>query len=731
MLYLCGGEWKMAFAQTMVTQSKPCFPQWKSSFKVNFPGDELLDVVDWISKRTCYNFILSTNIRAQKITILSERAVNLRQIYQAFLSVLEVSNITVVREGNFMKLVVSQTAAQESIRTYTKGPFKHANLSEMVTYLVRVQYIDINNLANVLNQLSPAAGRRITLPQSGVIILIDYANNIHRLLKIIKALDVEEAEERDRMFLMQVENGQAPEIVQKVQAIFQIMNLTQSRALRLQGRPVDDTHRLSKILADDRTNRIILVGSYKAYLNAANLIKKLDLPMVDGGMIRVHHLRYAKAEEIAQTLSQLATGAGPRPQVARPVGAQSTELFQGEIRISADKSTNSLVIVSNQRDFDSLMRVIQQLDVRRKQVFVETVILEVSMDKSREIGAAFHGGAIAGSDTQNPDVALFGTNLGGLNSLILDPAALMGLALGLRGPEIPNTSGLLGPNVPGIPSFGVILRAIQTNSDVDLLSSPHILTTANEEASIQVGQNVPFIAGTSFSSAGLGMSFPVRNIQRQDVALTLKIKPQINAGDRIRLELDLEITEIAAQDPELGPTTTKRQVKTTVRVRDNQTVVIGGLMRDRVSEGVSKVPFLGDIPLIGSLFRVKSRKIEKRNLLIFLTPHIILHPVDFQRIFHEKMRERQQFLREFHLARSTDKLQTHKYHDVKYQQGLIDRLIHRKDIPLRKTKTTAPPANGSKNKPTAPPANGSKNKPTAPPANGSKNKPTAPGRTST
>jgi type II secretory pathway component GspD/PulD (secretin) len=183
---------------------------------------------------------------------------------------------------------------------------------------------------------------------------------------------------------------------------------------------------------------------------------------------------------------------------------------------------------------------------------------------------------------------------------------------------------------------------------VDLISTPHILTTTNEEATIQVGQNVPFIAGTNFAGAGIGIGFPVQNIQRQDVALTLKIKPQVNAGERVKLEIDLELTEIAGQNRELGPTTTKRKVKTTVRVQDNQTVVIGGLMRDRTSEGVSKVPILGDIPLIGNLFRVKNKSIEKRNLLIFMTPHIVLNSADFQKIFRQKMKERQEFLETFY-----------------------------------------------------------------------------------
>lgn len=632
-----------------------CRPQWRSKFKVRFEQKSLLDTVKWISKRTCYNFILSSQVRGQRISLIAEKPVGLSELYRAFLAALAVSDVAIVKKGKFRRLIYARNARRQAIPTYTGKRFPHSRRSEVVTYLLRPKFININTVSNVIRQL--ASARALTLPvySSGVLILIDYAVNIHRLLKIIKELDVAEAGGRDKMFLVQVENGQAQDLVQKVSAIFHIMDRSRARAQRLRGQPIDESHRISKILADERTNRLILVCSQKAYMNAVGLIRKLDLPLAEGGLVRVHRLSYAKADEITQTLSQLTRAGARRARIRRsskrktraPSTPQTTDLFSGEVRISPDKETNSLIIVASQRDYENLMKVIRRLDIRRKQVFVEAVILEVSVDKTRDLGAAFHGGAPVDSDPNNPSFALFGTSLSGLNSLVLDPAALMGLSLGLRGPDIAGTSGLFGGST-GIPSFGVILRAIQTNSDVDIISTPHILTTTNEEATIQVGQNVPFIAGTSFSAAGLGVSFPVRNIQRQDVALTMRIKPQINAGDNVKLELDMELTEIAAQNPELGPTTTKRKVKTTVRVRDNQTVVVGGLMRDRISEGVAKVPFLGDIPLLGGLFRVKNRTMEKRNLLIFLTPHIILQASDFQRIFKKKMNERRKFLKMFY-----------------------------------------------------------------------------------
>ncbi len=621
-------------------QKQACRPQWRKQIRLELRDQPILEVVKKIAEFTCYNFIVADQVRGRKITLIAEKAVSVRDIYSAFLSMLEVNELTLVKEGAYRRIVFSRQALQQPI-PYRQGKFREAAQDQLMMYMLTVKHIDVFQLNNVLRQLASPAGRTIVFQPSSIVLLVDYANNIKRLLKIVKTLDVAEANVRERMYIVQIQNGQAQEIVQRIQAVFQVQQL-QPNQRKIGPNQPDENYRISKILADERTNRLIIVCGPMAFANARALIDKLDISLPDGGQVRLTRLRFAKADEIAQTLSQLAQGRAPA-RGRTPARASSTDLFQGEIRITPDKATNSLVIVANQRDYESLMRVIRQLDVRRKQIFIEAVIMEVSLEKTREIGAAFHGGLPLSNDTTNPSFALLGTRLSGLTSLVLDPASLMGLALGLRGPPLAGTTGLLGTGT-SIPSFGVVLRAMQTNSDVDLISTPHVLATTNEEATLQVGQNVPFIAGTNFSSMGVGVGFPVQNIQRQDVALTLKLKPQVNAGDRVKIEIDLELTEIASQNRELGPTTTKRKIKTTVRVRDNQTIVIGGLIRDRQAKGVSKVPILGDIPLLGALFRVEQNSMEKRNLLIFMTPHIVLTASDFRKIFQKKMQERQEFL---------------------------------------------------------------------------------------
>ncbi|HAA55018.1 MAG TPA: type II secretion system protein GspD [Myxococcales bacterium] len=666
-----------------------CKPQWRKRFRPPFQKEKLLNVVKWISEKTCYNFIVPKNIRGKELTILMEEPLRLYDVYRAFLVSLQSSAISIVRVGGYRKLIFTRNAKRRPIPLYLKGTFRHPKREDIVTYMLRVRHTDVNQLQSFIRQIVSPNGQIIPFQSGGVILLIDYANNIHRILKIVKKIDVESAGTKEKVFMIQVDNGQAQEIMQRVRTIFQVIPKNRLRGRR-NAQQIDERFRLSKIMADERTNRIIVVCNKRAYENVKGLVRKLDIPLVDGGKIRVHYLRYAKAEEVAQTLSQLAQGQRTRRFARRgkkskaPTGATAADLFQGEVRITADKGTNSLVIVSNQRDYENLMRVIRSLDLRRKQVFIEAVILEISLTKTRDLGAVFHGGIPLNTDEQNPEVAVFGTQLAGVNSLILDPAAMMGLALGLRGPEIPNSAGLLGSGTPGIPSFGVLLRALQTNTDVDIISTPHILTATNEEANIQVGQNVPFIAGTTFSSAGVGISVPVRNIQRQDVALTMKIKPLINAGDRIKMDVDLEVTEIAGQNPELGPTTTKRKIKTTIRVSDNQTAVIGGLMRDKVSDGVSKVPFLGDIPILGALFRVTKKSTEKQNLLVFLTPHIVSNAADFRRIFLQKMKERKQFLQTFYNGKSR---MMKKLHATPLTGGLIDRIVHTTKQPNNSSNT--------------------------------------------
>jgi general secretion pathway protein D len=314
--------------------------------------------------------------------------------------------------------------------------------------------------------------------------------------------------------------------------------------------------------------------------------------------------------------------------------------------VSADKPTNSLVIVASVGDFLSLREVIRKLDTPRPQVYIEATIVEVGVDNGRDLGVSFHGGA----DFGDGNLLLGGvqhTDLSSLNVATL--ATARGLVGGALGSLLPGSEQLLGQSIP---SFGVLFQALATNSNVNVLSSPHILTTDNEEAEISVGENIPYQGALTGLGGGAGGAaggfFPTQSIQRQDVALTLKITPQINASNMVRLAIDLEISDIASEDFQgLGPSWSKRTIKDTVVVQDQQAVIIGGLISDRVTNTESKVPLLGDIPILGYLFKYSQKRKVKRNLLVLLTPYIVKGQMDIEQIVERRVREQREFIRSF------------------------------------------------------------------------------------
>jgi general secretion pathway protein D len=421
----------------------------------------------------------------------------------------------------------------------------------------------------------------------------------------------------------------------------------------------------SQIVADERTNSLILLASEPAYLRVKALVERLDVQIdVEGaGRINVYRLEHADAEEMAQTLDNVISGmqqrsgqasGDARQRAARQRAAtdeESAPAFEGEVRVTHDAPTNSLVILASVKDFRALRDgVIRRLDVRRPQVYIEAKIVEISVDTSRDLGTSWHGGHAVGDG----HILLGGAQHSDLRSV--NPAgsllSLSGLLGGIIGTPLEGAEEILFGQ--SIPSFGVLFQALATSSNVNLLSSPHILTLDNEEAELLVGENIPYIAGSFGTPFGggqqqqqqLGSLFPGTNIQRQDVALELKLTPQISAANEVRLNIDLEISNIASRDFEgLGPSWARRTIKDTVIVPDQQTIVIGGLMRDQITSSESKVPLLGDIPLLGYLFKYTTQSKSKTNLLVLLTPYIVNDHMDIERIVERRVREQREFMR--------------------------------------------------------------------------------------
>ncbi len=676
-----------------------------AQYEIYFDKVEIEKLVQIVSDATCRTFILPENIRG-KISIIGPAngkvQVNADQFYAAFLAALDSNSLAVYEHGKFLKIVDKQRAKQFPIPTITDPTEPYTTNEQMVTRLFKVKNVEIEQLRGVLQQLVTPSGDTIPF-QPDTIIINDLGSNMHRLEKVVQQLDSRSA--ADEIRVIQVQYATAQDMADKITKLFESKGNkpgqrpgivatpptagtpspegTVANGGAAGGAASGGVATLSQLIPDERTNKLIIIASPGGMERINALIREIDIPISGEGRINVLPLENANAEDVASTLQTLAQGTANRPKgPPPPAGAAvnkgpstAAELFSGEVKISADKATNSLVIIASQNDYRSLLRVIEKLDIQRRQVFVEAVIMEVNLDRQNSLGINVHAGLPLTTD-QGTVPVFFGTKYS--TSAGLPPSLslanlvnLGGFLAGLQGPNIPNLS------IGGvqIPAFGVVINALQTSSDVNVLSTPHLLTTDNEEAEITVGQNVPFQSGFSTGGlgglsglsglsgltgstglsglsglSGLGGGTPFGSIQRQNVDLKLTVKPQINESDFVRMEIKEQIEEIASQDPVLGPTTSKRSAKTTIVAKDQETVVIGGIMQDRTVESVSKTPLLGDIPLLGNLFRQQSRRKVKTNLLLFLTPYIIRDSSDFRRIFERKIKERQQFVEQFYGA---------------------------------------------------------------------------------
>ena len=679
----------------------------KARFNVYFDKVDIEKLVQTVSDATCRTFILGDNVRG-KISIIGpdngKVDVSADEFYAAFLAALDANQLAVVPQGRFSKIVEKAKAKQNAIPVV--GPDEPFTTNEqMLTRLFKIRYADLEPLRGVIQQLVSQNGDTIPF-QPDTLIVNDIGSNMHRIERIIEQLDSRSSS--DEMRVIQVKYANANDLATTIQKLFDAKANRPGARPGLTVNPVGPTGppvpgappggpviapgvptagpaTVTTLIADERTNKLVVVATPAANERIDALLREVDVPISGEGRINVYALQNANAEDIAATLQSLAQGSANRPRApgqggppiipgqppapVRPQGGVSgvtaAELFQGEVKISPDKATNSLVVVASQSDFKNLVRVIEKLDIQRRQVFIEAVIMEVDLDRQTQFGISLHQGYTVNT-SQGTAAGIVGTKYttSGVppSFSLTNLASYGGFLAGLQGPTIPafEKLGL------SIPSFGIVLHALQQSSDVNVLSTPHLLTSDNEEAEITVGQNVPFQAGFapqlptgtgttlstgSLSTAGSllgGIGSYYAPINRQNVELKLNIKPQINASDYIRMVINESTEEIASTDPTLGPTTSKRTAKTTVVAKDQETVVIGGIMQERTIESTSKTPILGDIPLLGYLFRESTRHKIKTNLLLFLTPYIIRDASDFRRIFEKKMAERQRFVEEFY-----------------------------------------------------------------------------------
>lgn len=671
---------------------------------LDFRQAQLDEVVKMFSSVMEQNFIISDSVNTSKtITIISPKAVSVNEAYRAFLAALQMNGLTVVPFGSFLKIVESKTAIQEPQAPYEQGE-RLPNEARMVTAIVPVENSNPEEVQEVISKFVTSDASII--PYGSSLIITENSANLRRIQNFIERLDKGDA--ASKVYVYKVLYAEAGEIKTKLEEIFSAKESPSSSRRSKRNAKAKDTESsgdldvdLSEIIADERTNQLVIVSDKRSFDKIRQMIDILDVPTAVGGQIHVKFLEYANAEELAGTLSSLASGgsssstsasrsaAARRAAAARSAStsganAQTAELLQGEVQITSHQPTNSLVVVASPRDFLALESVIDLLDRPRKQVYVEAVIMEIGLDVNRNINLGFNAGTPQDFDAVIPDRAIEEGLVDDTNGLALGQSnfpGVQGLAQALGGAG--GAIGLLGPavSVPGLnislPAFALLLQATQTDTSVNVLSTPAIMTMDNEEAEITIGERIAFQRGVTAGGGGGGLSSLlgaasaaggdtsglaglaglsglsglgglIAPIDYQDVGITLRILPQVNESDYVRLEIDQEISDIKGAGTIQGaPDRTQRSIKTIVLVKDQSTVVIGGLIRDVENQTIDKVPFLGDIPLIGLLFRNTGTIKTKQNLILMLTPYIIESEADLQKIRERKEAEREELLKLF------------------------------------------------------------------------------------
>jgi general secretion pathway protein D len=592
------------------TQSASESPESADQFvSIDFNDVDINVFIKFMSELTGTNFVVDQRVKG-KVTIISPSKISLKEAYKVFESVLEVHGYTTVQAGEIVKIVPSPDARSKSIETRLREEATNPQ-DNVVTQLVPLKYADPEEIKRLFTPMISKSSVILAYQPTNILIITDVQSNILRLLKILKQIDIPGIGQE--ISVIPVGYADSTKLVSLLTTIFKP---TQKQA---KGGP----ERAVTMVADERTNVIVVLANELDTLRIKQLISMIDKETPRGkGKIHVYYCENASAEELAKVLQDVPA---EQAQAGAPKGKGAAPAIAGKVKITADKATNSMIIIADQEDYIVLEEVIKKLDIPRSMVFIESLIMEVDMDKSLDIGIdwqAFGQTSIAGKET-----AIGGQFSQGL----IDPGALAqgGLTVGLITEPV-NIAGLTVSNI------AAIINAIKTDDNFRILSTPQVLTTDNEEARITVGENRPYqTRSTTDPSGGTFESFEYR-----DVGKILKITPHVTEGRLVRMTISLEVTNIdlasTLTTSSTLPVTQKRTVDTTVIVKDSQTVVIGGLIDESTTNNQSKVPVLGDVPLLGWLFRNSSEKNQKTNLYIFLTPRVIKSPAEADEIFKDK-----------------------------------------------------------------------------------------------
>ena len=576
---------------------------------LNFQQVDIRALINTVSEVTGKNFIVDPRVKG-KVTLVSGGPLDADEIYRVFLSVLEVHNFAAVPAGDVIKILPSNIVKQSPTPTEYEGPVSADD--RQITQVLRLKHASVQELLPILRPLLPPTSHFAAHAPTNTLVFTDTASNIRRLIEIIDRIDV--PDRRSSVHVVYLKHAQATVLAQVLGTLAASLSTSgEAKAAQLK----------ISVQGDDALNALIINAPDNEFRLLQAVIDQLDIERPIEGDVHVIYLKHAKATEMVDILSNVSQ--------ARSKGSGDEGGAPGGQVVQADEATNALVIHAPNDAFRTLERVVEKLDVRREQVYVETIIAEVSSNRAADLGIEWQvndTGTTGGQASANTEFSsqTGGLTLGYLNNLIID----------------------ITGNI--VPDLSFVLRALRSDTNTNILSTPNLVTLENEEAEIVVAREVPFITGqfttdvgtTTTVDVGEGTSVnavnPFQTIERKDVGITLRITPQINAGNTVRLEIEHEISNVSDINIQAASDiiTDKRSIKTTVEVDDGQIIVLGGLIRDDVVGTVEWVPILGKIPLIGALFRRKSKSAVKTNLMIFLQPRIIRTTEDLRGPTKEK-----------------------------------------------------------------------------------------------
>jgi general secretion pathway protein D len=615
-----------------------------------FFGPELVEFAELtqtVAEFCKVNVITSDKVSGKgKMFILAPDGLSPDEAWWLYMHTVDLMGATFTATGKYTRLDNDSNMPSLPSNVYIQDLPDWDKKSPHVVFIYRMAHMSAEDAIKVLDPLRSKTGKLYAFQDK--LIFIEYQELLPRLLDILGAIDV--GDSRTRVYFWKAQYSPIEDVTQIIEQLFMP-----------KGNEKGSVIGLDTMVTDERTNGVFIVGTEDAAQRVLAFLPKLDLPLTQTMEMDVVFLKFATAETVAQVLQGVTKGSSStRTSGQRQFGEDL------QVDVTADKQTNSVLLVGPPRGIASLKKVIEQLDRFPRQVFLEVVIMEVTVKNDFNAGLATVGAA----KTPGDSTLIGGTNYGSLNAVTIDPTSLMGLAMGVRGPELEGSGDAynLGFNFP---KFGALIRLLESTGNVNIVANPYLMGMDAEEAEVIVGSNVPFITGTAMDN----FNQPVLSIQRQDVALTVKLKPEINERGSVKLAVDIQIEDLTSISELLGPTTTKRAIKTVVMTQNGSRIALGGLIKTKELEDTEKVPVLGDIPVLGRLFRTTKKTGEKTNLMAVITPYIIESQDDLKRVFKRKLNERSAYIREMYGEENDNYGIPQDYHDRVGTVEMIRKLV--------------------------------------------------------